>query len=68
MCMHQIIVEKNSCFFKLLQREISDLTYESILICGDFNCVLDNTIDIISGDKHNSELVKSFNDFKIHVC
>ena len=32
-------------------------------MCGDFNCVLDNELDIISGDQHNARDVNKFNDF-----
>lgn len=31
------------------------------IICGDFNCVLDNNLDIISGRKHNAKDVELFN-------
>ena len=34
------------------------------MVCGDFNTVIDNKLDIISGEKHLSSLVKSFNKFK----
>ena len=36
------------------------------LICmGDFNCVLSNELDIISGEPHPSVHIKEFNDFLI---
>ena len=33
------------------------------MICGDFNTVLSNENDIISGEKHPTSLVESFNNF-----
>ena len=33
----------------------------NVIVCGDFNMVLDNTLDIISGDLHNKEDVDAFN-------
>ena len=60
------ITREKQQFIKSLQKEISDIKQESILVCGDFNCVFDNTMDIISGDKHPKETVTLFNDLKEH--
>ena len=35
----------------------------SIRLCGDFNCVLGNELDIISGDQQNTRDVNKFNEF-----
>ena len=39
------------------------LDTERIIICGDFNSVLDNELDIISGEKHSCRKVENFNNF-----
>ena len=36
---------------------------ENTIICGDFNIVLDNNLDICSGEAHPSDLVQKFNDW-----
>ena len=36
---------------------------ENTIICGDFNIVLDNLLDICAGEKHDENLVKKFNDW-----
>ena len=36
----------------------------NVLICGDFNCVIDNDVDIISGNPHPRKEVEYFNEFK----
>lgn len=42
---------------------VNDLDCEEKVVCGDFNAVMNNRLDIISGDKHHEALVNSFNDF-----
>ena len=36
----------------------------SCVCAGDFNIVKDNSLDIISGDKHNTEIVEKCNEFE----
>ena len=40
-----------------------DLDFSMSVILGDFNCCMDNNLDIISGNKHPASLVAKFNDF-----
>ena len=42
---------------------LSNIEADHLVICGDFNCVLDNKLDILSGEKHTENIVKVFNDF-----
>ena len=44
---------------------VNDLTTELKIICGDFNTVLSNEKDVISGELHSQSLVDAFNDFVI---
>ena len=48
----------NDCISTLQSHQDSNL-----IILGDFNMVLDNKLDIISGDYHDARIVKCFNDF-----
>ena len=32
-----------------------------VVVLGDFNCVMDNNLDILSGSKHNFNTVQAFN-------
>ena len=36
---------------------------ESVVICGDFNTVLDNTLDIVSGGNHEIRCTEAFSKF-----
>ena len=38
-------------------------TYSEIVYHGDFNFVADNTLDIISGNKHNQNMVEMFKNW-----
>ena len=38
------------------------------VVCGDFNAVLNNSLDIISGENHSLPLVQLFNDFVNSCC
>ena len=49
-------------FFASIREKLKNLAFDEIILCGDFNCVIDNEIDIIAGEKHNRETVKTFND------
>ena len=54
-------------FYKNLERKIKNLInndkWGSILCLGDFNCVVSNELDIVSGKKHAIRTVKAFNQF-----
>ena len=50
-------------FLNNLYEHINTLNSVYQIVCGDFNCVLDNERDIISGDQHNARNVHKFNDF-----
>ena len=49
-------------FFEEILNKVKDIDCEDIIIGGDFNCVLDNDKDIITGRKHNQNTVNKFND------
>ena len=50
-------------FLHNLYEHINTLNSVYQIVCGDFNCVLDNELEIISGDQHNTRDVNKFNDF-----
>lgn len=50
-------------FFVDLIEIVNDLDCEQKVVCGDFNAVMSNDVDIISGEKHSAALVSAFNDF-----
>ena len=52
---------KKLSFFENLADVIRDVRVDDIMICDDFNCVLDNGADIISGKKHAERTVVKFN-------
>ena len=54
---------ENSIFFQELTEAVQDVDVPRKIVCGDFNCVLNNKLDIISGEYHQEHLVKKFNDF-----
>ena len=45
----------------------SNMDFYNIIVCGDFNTVLSNALDIISGAPHDNEEVNTFNSF-IKTC
>ena len=53
-------------FLETLEREIKNIynhsSTENIIVCGDFNMVINNNLDIISGNPHNANIVQSFKD------
>jgi len=55
------IIEKNTFFEKTID-VINNLRVDDLILCGDFNCVLNNNMDIISGEKHAAGMVEKFND------
>jgi hypothetical protein len=56
-----IISEKNT-FFQEITNIVKSMHFDDILLCGDFNCVLNNDRDIISGEHHAKNTVTNFND------
>lgn len=50
-------------FFKTLTDHIESLNALHQVVCGDMNCVLDNSKDIINGEKHSVGDVKAFCNF-----
>ena len=50
-------------FFRELSNHLHSLDSHCILVCGDFNCVVDNEFDIIQGNKHYRKDVECFNNF-----
>ena len=46
-----------------IKKHIKNNELGNILCVGDFNCVLNNNLDIVSGKKHAERTVLSFNDF-----
>ena len=49
-------------FFNGIQRCFDDNTTGGKIVCGDLNCVLDNDLDIVSGDPHS--VIKDVDLFK----
>ena len=41
---------------------MQNLHFDDIVLCGDFNCVLNNDSDIISDENHAQGTVTKFND------
>ena len=50
-----------------LKKHIKDLFLQMVVVLGDFNCVLNNKLDILSGNPHDIKTVKAFNLF-INDC
>ena len=50
-------------FIEKTKEVVNELDADLKVICGDFNTVLSNENDIISGEKHPTSLVESFNNF-----
>ncbi len=48
-------------FFEQVSAILNGLQTPSVLLCGDFNTVLNNELDIISGEKHSDHTVTKFN-------
>ena len=49
-------------FFQEILNKIKDIDCDNIILGGDFNCVLDNDKDIVTGQKHKPATVRKFND------
>ena len=52
-------------FFNKIEDTVKKIKTDNMLVCGDFNSVLSNSIDIVSGDPHDQRLVGRFNSFVI---
>ena len=50
-------------FLNNLKPIVEEMEADMKIVCGDFNTVMCNDLDIISGDKKPASLVKAFNDF-----
>jgi exonuclease III len=50
-------------FFTEITDTLSNIEHDQIIVCGDFNAVLNNDLDIISGEKHADKTVQLFNNF-----
>ena len=42
---------------------LSDLDYINLVVCGDFNSVMSNDLDIVSGERHSDTSVSNFRNF-----
>lgn len=51
-------MERRTFFKDLIKNKL--FTESNLIVCGDFNCVLDNELDVISGGSHNENDVKLF--------
>ena len=56
---------EKSIFLNNLSQHLNQLE-GGVVLCGDFNCVLDNKLDIISGEPHNIRNIENFKDFVIN--
>ena len=57
-------------FFNTLSNVIMrnvDISKEKVIVCGDMNSVMDNNMDIISGEKHDGNVVKALISM-FHKC
>lgn len=50
-------------FINSLHNHINSLDSMNQIVCGDFNCVLSNDLDIVSGDSHNQREIRALNSF-----
>jgi exonuclease III len=55
-------------YFKRVQDKLEEYVGENLVLVGDFNCVVNNTYDIISGRPHKKVEVDHFNDFIQRLC
>ena len=47
-------------FFKRVKQIINEYCNYNVILCGDFNCVVSNNLDIVSGNPHNEREIKHF--------
>ena len=59
-----VVSEKKLFFFFFLEltNVIQNQHFDDLVLCGDFNCVVNNDSDIISGENHARGTVTKFND------
>ena len=50
-------------FFRAITDKLSEVKIQNLIIVGDFNCVLNSDLDIISGQPHHQNEIKEFNNF-----
>ena len=55
------VVSEKLTFLNYISTQISEFCDDHLLLMGDFNTVLNNNLDIISGEKHNYKVVNEFN-------
>ena len=53
-------------FINKLYSMVQSVSAEHCIFCGDFNIVLDNNLDIISGNPHDVETVKQFKNWSMN--
>ena len=53
-------------FINTLYSTFQSFSSENCIYCGDFNIVLDNNIDIVSGNPHDLETVEKFKNWSIN--
>ena len=53
-------------FINKLYSTFQSVSADHLVFCGDFNIVLDNNIDIVSGNPHDSETVQSFKNWTLN--
>ena len=46
-----------------IKEKLNEQQKQKLILMGDFNCVLDNSKDIVSGLPHSHDTVKDFNNF-----
>ena len=58
--------KKKRIFFEninnIIKNHLTINEIQKLILLGDFNCVLDNNFDIISGEQHSKETVQKFNN------
>ena len=57
-------LQEKKKFLETLNNEVTSIykkfTSDNIIVCGDFNIVINNDLDIISGNPHHSSIVTNF--------
>ena len=57
------ISKEKKTFNKFMNGKLNKYKTEHKIILGDFNCVMDNNLDVISGDSHHTEDVERLKSF-----
>jgi len=57
---------RKKVFFRLIEKHILENNSDRKIVCGDFNCVISNELDIISGGKHNPQEVELLNEIVLN--